>query len=64
MEIAPIFVSVEEAAEKLNLGKYEVYRLCKSGEIKAQRRGTRILIPVQALHEFAESLPSASSRPA
>lgn len=64
MEIAPIFVSVEEAAAALNLGKYEVYRLCKSGQIEAQKRGSRVLIPVKALHDFAATLPSATEQSA
>ena len=55
-----VLVSIEEAAILLSLGRTEVYRLVRSGEIPSVKVGRSRRVVVTALHEYvAELLASA-----
>jgi len=56
--ISPIFVSVKQAAEALNLHLSSVYELLDQGVIDSRYHGRRRLVLVESLHEYARSLPS------
>jgi excisionase family DNA binding protein len=49
-----------DAAAWLSISRSQLYRLLKSGEIRARRCGTRLLISRRALEEYLEG--EASSR--
>ena len=46
--------SPDEAAEALSISRMQVYRLVRSGELRARRCGTRILMPRRALDAYLE----------
>ena len=45
-------VSVEEVMDMLHLGRVTVYRLLKSGKIKALKVGRKYIIPKKSVIEF------------
>lgn len=49
----PLFVTVDEAARMLSLGRSTVYRLAKVGELPSHRFGTSVRIPLTALLALA-----------
>lgn len=53
----PYFVSVKEAARRLSVTPWQVYRLCDSNELKSRYLGKRRLVDAESLREFASSLP-------
>lgn len=54
----PILVSTKTAAAMLSICRATLYKLLKSGALRAVKGCGRTLIPMQALREYAESLPS------
>lgn len=58
MGIEPIFVSVQEAADALNITRGEMYKLAKGGQVASSLLGRRRLVSVQSLHDYAASLPT------
>lgn len=58
MAITPIFVSVQETADMLNLTPWSIYRLLDAGDIKSQYKGKRRLVLLTSVHEYAEALPT------
>lgn len=58
VEIAPIFVSVKQAAVLLNITPWSVYRLLDAGEIASQYHGKRRLVRLASVQEYADRLPS------
>lgn len=58
--LTPIFCSVKQAAEALNLSPWEVYQLLDEGAIKSKKRGRRRLVIVTSLYDFADSLADGS----
>lgn len=58
MPIDPIFVSVQEAADALNITRWPMQKLLKSGAVKSTLVGSRRKVYVDSLREYAESLPS------
>lgn len=58
--IEPIFVSVKEAAKALGLSEWAVYELTSGDEpkIEVRYKGTRKLVVVRSLREYAENLPT------
>lgn len=54
----PIFVSVAEAARILGLSRAQVYHLCDAQQIETRYFGKRRLVVLDALHRFAEALPT------
>lgn len=55
---APYLVSVAEAARGLGVKPYPVYELCESGELPHGRIGQQIVIPVEAVRQYAERVAS------
>ncbi len=51
-----ILVSVEEAMQMLGIGRTQIYKIIRQGEIKTAQIGRRRLINVASLHEFANSM--------
>lgn len=58
MGIEPIFVSVQEAADALNITRGEMYKLAKGGPITSKLHGRRRLVSVDSLREYADGLPT------
>lgn len=58
MAIQPIFISVQEAADALNVTRWQMYRLAKDGLVTSKVLGRRRLVSVESLREYAESLPT------
>ena len=56
--VAPIFVSVKEAAQILGLTTWSVYQLLDQQAIKSQYHGRRRLVRVDSLTEYADNLPT------
>ncbi len=54
----PIFVSVKEAAVVLGVSTQSVYKLLDAQEIASQYKGTRRLVVLASLEEYAENLPT------
>jgi excisionase family DNA binding protein len=52
-KIAPICVSPRTAAETLGISHNSMRALLRRGEIPHRRMGSRILVPVAALHAYA-----------
>lgn len=53
---APILLTVDEAAERLRIGRSLVYALMKEGELESVRIGRLRRIPVDALPRFLRRL--------
>ena len=52
--IAPIGVSIPQAAKLLNVGKPLMSHLVKTGKIRAVKLGKRVVVSVQSLREFVD----------
>ncbi len=50
--VAAIVLTVEEAAQRLHVGRTTMYALIKSGEIRSVPIGRLRRVPVSALHEY------------
>jgi excisionase family DNA binding protein len=48
--------TVEQARERLNVGRSKVFELIASGELRSVRIGRRRLIPEQAIRDFVAQL--------
>lgn len=59
MEIAPINVSVVEAARLLGCGRTRIYVLISDGLLDARKDGNRTVISVASLNAYASNLPKA-----
>lgn len=53
-----LMVTKREAARRLSLSEREIDRARARGDLAAQKFGSKVLIPVDELHRFAESLPA------
>lgn len=62
-EIAPIFVSVKEAANMLGLTTWSVYQLLDRQAIESRYHGRRRLVVVDSLRDYAANLPTAPETP-
>lgn len=58
--IEPIFITVKQAAQALALSPGTVYELCYSGDIASRMRGTRRLVSVASVREYAAALPEGA----
>lgn len=56
LSVERIFVTPEEAAEALRIGRNLVYELMASGRLPSAKVGKLRRIRVQDLHEFAASM--------
>jgi len=48
-----ILVDIDEAAERLSIGRTTLYRLIRSGDIPTVRIGRSVRVPAQALERWA-----------
>jgi len=53
------FFTVNEACEFARIGRSKLYDLLTTGELKARKLGSRTLIEVSALQQWAAKLPEA-----
>lgn len=56
---APIFVDVNEAAKMLGLSKWTIYELLNKQIVESRYHGTKRLVLVASLEEYAASLPAS-----
>lgn len=59
-----LLLTVEEAADRLGIGRTLTYALVKSGEIESVQIGRLRRIPLAALDRFLDRLTGQSDRPA
>ena len=57
-QITPIFVSVKQAAQMLNLTTWSVYKLLDEQAIESRYHGRRRLVSVESVRAYAENLPT------
>lgn len=55
---SPLLLTVEDAAERLSLGRTKVYELIRSGELEAVRIGKSRRVPADALDAYVAGLRS------
>lgn len=55
-----VLLSVEQAADRLSIGRTTVYRLIKTGELQSVRVGRLRRIAADALDDYAASLSDRS----
>lgn len=58
--VAPLLLTVPQAAQALALSRSAVYRLIDRGEITAVHSGRAVRIPYSALQSYVEQLLEAS----
>jgi hypothetical protein len=63
MEVEPILCAVSQGCQMLGVGTQGMYDLIGAGLVKAVKRGTRTLLVVASLKEYAASLPPAVIAP-
>lgn len=56
--IAPIFVSVKQAAQMLAISPWSCYQLLDAQAIDSRYQGRRRLVDVASLREYARNLPT------
>lgn len=56
MGIEPIFVSVQEAADALNISRWPMQQLLREGKVKSTKQGRRRVVYVDSLRAYAASL--------
>jgi len=58
--IEPIFISVKEAAVALGISTWAMYQMLddEARPIDSRYKGTRRLVSVKSLREYAENLPT------
>lgn len=57
-QITPIFVSVKQAAQMLNLTTWSVYKLLDEQAIESRYHGRRRLVSVESVRAYADGLPT------
>lgn len=55
--VMPVAYSREDAARAAGLSEDEIDRAVRTGQLKAKKRGRRVLIPADALRTFIDDLP-------
>jgi excisionase family DNA binding protein len=55
-QLAPIFVTVNEAKRLLAVGHTRIYELMNSGAIEKVKSGGKTLIPFESVQRYAASL--------
>jgi hypothetical protein len=56
MEVEPILCSVPQGCQMLSIGTQGMYDLIGAGLVKAVKRGTRTLLVVQSIRDYADKL--------
>lgn len=59
-----VMLTVEEAAERLGIGRTLMFRLIRTGEIETVRIGRLRRVPATAIHEYAARLVQGASNQA
>ena len=57
-----LLLKVEEAAQRLGIGRSSMYRLLTAGEVESVRVGGLRRIPVPCLEEYVDRLRQGSSQ--
>lgn len=60
--LAPLLLSVEQAAEMLGIARTSMYRLIGTGEVESVQVGRLRRIPMACLEEFIERLRASTHR--
>jgi hypothetical protein len=63
MEVEPILCSVPQGCQMLGTGIQGMYDLIGAGLVQAVKRGTRTLLVVESLRQYAKTLPAATVSP-
>jgi excisionase family DNA binding protein len=61
--IAPVLLTVSQAAQALAVGRTTLYELIRGGELEAIRIGRSTRIPVDAIATYVDRQRRATSRP-
>ena len=56
--LAPIFVSVKDAAALLGISPWSMYQLLDDGKVESRYQGRRRLVVLTSLREHAANLPA------
>ncbi|GAB6938181.1 helix-turn-helix domain-containing protein [Isoptericola variabilis] len=59
-EVAPVLCDVNAACKALGIHRTILYELIRCGALRTVKIGTRRLVPVAALQEYADSLGGAA----
>lgn len=57
-----VFVTVEEAARALGIGRSKAWELVKAGDLATVRIGRTRRVPVSAVHDYAARLLERAQR--
>lgn len=60
---APLVLTVAEAAERVGVSDWLIYRLIRQGNFPHRRLGARIVIPVHALERWIEQTEQTAGAP-
>jgi hypothetical protein len=63
MEVEPILCSVPQGCQMIGIGTQGMYHLIGAGDVEAVKRGTRTLLVVESLKNYAKKLPAAVIAP-
>ena len=58
-----VLLSVEEAAQRLNVGRTTVYALIKAGDLVTVKVGRRRLVPAEAVDAYIAALTNQRQEP-
>jgi excisionase family DNA binding protein len=61
MKDSPLLLTVERAAERLELSRTKVYELIADGELESIKIGGSRRVPAAALHDYVERLRAEQS---
>ena len=56
--LAPIFISVKQAAQMLGISTWSCYQLCDKQLIESRYHGTRRLVVLDSIRQYAADLPT------
>jgi excisionase family DNA binding protein len=59
-QIEPVLVDTETARRMLGVGKTVLFRLLAENKLRRVKLGSKTLVPVQSIREFAASLQEAA----
>jgi excisionase family DNA binding protein len=57
----PQLLTIEEAAQRLRIGRTKAYEMAATGELPTVRLGRLVRIPERRLNEMIEGRPAAAS---
>ena len=58
----PLCVTPAEAAQQLHIGRTQMYRMLKNGEVPSVRVGRKILIPIKELEAWLHRAANCSCK--